>query len=69
MKHTVTVVEAASLLNIGASTAYDAIKRGDFPCPVIRVGNRYLVPVRPLCSLLDISPDEITSSVVEEASA
>ncbi len=42
-KLTLTVPEAAALLGIGKSLAYEAIQRGEIPC--IRVGHRLLVPV------------------------
>jgi len=35
---TLTVKQAAGLLRMGVSTAYDAINRGDFPLRVIRYG-------------------------------
>ena len=38
--------------------SYDAVKRGEFPVPVIRVGRRMIVPVRPILELLRIgAPD------------
>jgi hypothetical protein len=36
--------------------SYDAVKRGEFPVPVIRVGRRMVVPVAPILALLQITP-------------
>jgi len=41
-RQTVTVEEAAQILGIGRSSAYEAVRRGDLP--VIRIGRRYVVP-------------------------
>ncbi len=45
------VATAASILGIGRSTAYELIRRGEFPVPVRRVGTRLRVPVAPLVAL------------------
>jgi len=37
-----TIEEAAELLKIGRSGAYEAARRGDIP--VLRIGRRWLVP-------------------------
>jgi hypothetical protein len=42
--------------------SYRAVKRGDFPVPVIKVGRRLIVPVAPILELL-----RITSPGDEEA--
>ncbi|MBC6769301.1 MULTISPECIES: helix-turn-helix transcriptional regulator [Corynebacterium] len=49
-----TVREAARALRIGESTAYAAIRDGDFPVPIIRIGGRYAVPAKPLLDLLGL---------------
>ena len=41
-RQTVTVEEAAQVLGISRSTAYEAVRRGELP--VIRIGRRYVVP-------------------------
>jgi excisionase family DNA binding protein len=48
---TYTVEEAARLLGIGRTAAYDAVKRGDIP--TIRIGRRLLVPRYRLDAMLD----------------
>ena len=42
-RRTMTVEEAAKALGIGRNTAYEAIRRGEIP--VIRIGDRKLVPI------------------------
>lgn len=49
---TVTVTEAARLLGISKSHAYELIGRGQFPIPVLRLGARVVVPAAPLRRLL-----------------
>jgi hypothetical protein len=38
----------------GRDESYRAVKRGDFPVPVIRVGRRMIVPVQPILELLGL---------------
>ena len=47
----VSVPEAARLLGISRTHAYEMIARGELPC--IRLGRRILVPLRPLMRLLE----------------
>jgi excisionase family DNA binding protein len=47
---TFTVAEAAQLLGISRSAAYDCIRCGDLPA--VRMGRRLLVPVKALEDLL-----------------
>lgn len=49
-----TVEEAAKMLRIGRSNAYEAVKTGDIP--TIRVGRRILVPRARLMALLNAEP-------------
>lgn len=48
----VGIPTAAAALGIGTTLAYDLAKRDEFPCPVIRVSNRYRVPTSGLVELL-----------------
>ena len=45
---------AARALGICTQTAYRLIRRGVFPCPVVRVGGRFRVPTTPLLRVLGI---------------
>lgn len=42
--------------------AYDAVKRGDFPVPVVRVGRRLVVPVAPILELLRLGPPDTATA-------
>ncbi len=48
-----TIEEAAQMLGVGRSTAYDAARRGELP--VVRLGRRLLVPRARLNELLGIN--------------
>lgn len=45
---------AARALGICTQTAYRLVRRGTFPCPVLRVGGRFRVPTTPLMRALGI---------------
>lgn len=49
-KKALTVLEAAELLGIGRSSAYEAARTGQIP--TVRIGKRILVPVAALERLL-----------------
>jgi len=53
---TVDLVTAARALGCGRTLAYDLARRGQFPCPVLRLGNRHVVPTAGLLRLLGIPP-------------
>jgi len=44
---------AASLLGIGRTLAYELVRSGTWPTPIIRMGRLIKVPSRPLLDLLD----------------
>ena len=49
----VTIAEAAKLLGISRSFAYELVKRGELP--VVRLGRRQLVPKESLSQLMESS--------------
>ncbi len=53
-RRTLTVSEAAQLLGIGKSAAYEAAKRGEIPS--LRIGRRVVVPQEALEELLRRAP-------------
>jgi hypothetical protein len=57
------------MLGIGRSLAYQAVRSGQFPSPVIKVGARYLIPRAPLEALLlrGADPQAVWSQVREGA--
>lgn len=54
---TVTVDEAAKLLGIGRSTAYELVHTGDIPS--LRLGRRIVVPVAQIAAQLGLSYDAV----------
>jgi hypothetical protein len=49
----VDVVTAGRALGLGRTASYALARQGAFPCPVIRAGNRLLVPTAGLLAVLD----------------
>jgi len=55
----VTVDVAAEAMGITRSKAYDAIHRGTFPMPVLKISKRcWLVPTASLLKVLGLEDDE-----------
>lgn len=53
---TITVPEAAALIGVGRSAAYEAARRGQLPTR--RIGRKLLVPVPALLDWLSRTPEE-----------
>jgi hypothetical protein len=53
----VNLTTAARALGCGRSLAYDLARRDQFPCRIIRVGKRYLVPTADLLRTLGVAAD------------
>ncbi len=54
-----TVPQAGSILaGLSESQAYEAAKRGDLGVPILKVGRRLVVPVRPILELLGLAPTD-----------
>jgi excisionase family DNA binding protein len=51
---TVSVGTAARALGLGRSTAYELVRCGEFPCPVLWIGGSYRVPTAGLLRVLGI---------------
>lgn len=51
---TIGVHRAAAMLGIAPTSAYAAIRNGNFPSPVIQIGGRYVVPTKPFLALLGL---------------
>ncbi|MFK3615316.1 DNA-binding protein [Corynebacterium amycolatum] len=66
---TVSVQMASQLLGISASGGYAAVKNGNFPTQVIKIGGRYVIPTKPLLDLLGLDelPTEVTSTDTPQA--
>jgi len=53
----VDLVTAARALGIGRTVAYQLVREGAWPTPVLRIGNQIKVPSAPLLALLGLSAD------------
>ena len=51
---TTDIVTAGAVLGIGRTTAYRLARSGQFPVPVLKIGDRYLVPVAHLLRAVGI---------------
>jgi excisionase family DNA binding protein len=49
---TLDLIAAARLLGIGRTVAYELVREGRWPTPIIRVGRKIRVPSAPLRTLL-----------------
>ena len=56
------LVEAARLLGVGRSAAYETEKAGTFPVRTIRIGRRVRVPVADLRRVLGLDTESPVSS-------
>ncbi|MEV0830171.1 helix-turn-helix domain-containing protein [Nonomuraea rubra] len=52
------VVTAGRLLGMGRTKAYRLARSGQFPCLVLRIGGRYVVPIHEVRALLGYRDDE-----------
>jgi predicted DNA-binding transcriptional regulator AlpA len=50
------VPTAAAIFGISRSVAYDLVKAGAFPVPVLRFGTRYRIPVAAILAALHMPP-------------
>ena len=49
---TTDVETAAEILGIGRTKAYEMVREGNFPVPILRIGRRVLVPTPSILTLL-----------------
>ena len=57
----VDIPTAAEVLGLGRSCAYELVRTGDWPTPVLRFGKLIRVPTAPLLELLGVALPETTS--------
>ncbi len=64
----VDLLTAASVLGIGRTSAYELVRTGRWPTPVLRLGNRIRVPTAALRELLSLSTEspELQAHVAAE---
>lgn len=53
---TLDIVTAGQFFGLGMDASYAAVKRGDFPCPVLRIGGRWRVTRAALLAALGVEP-------------
>jgi predicted DNA-binding transcriptional regulator AlpA len=58
---TVNIETAAKIIGIGRTLAYELAKDGKFPCRVLQIGDRYIVPSAGLIQLLSVDGGESDS--------
>jgi len=51
----VNVETAAKALGCGRTLAYDLVRRGEFPCRVLRLGARWVVPTADLLRAIGVT--------------
>ncbi|WSX64916.1 hypothetical protein OG504_33200 [Streptomyces sp. NBC_00986] len=51
----IDLVTAARALGIGRTRAFELVRRGEFPVPILRVGSTWRVPTAPLLGMLGIT--------------
>lgn len=54
---TVDVETAGRAFGVGRTVAYRMVRDGEFPVPVLRVGNKYRVSTAELWRMLGVSPE------------
>ncbi len=52
---------AGSVLDMGLTKARELARTGQFPVPILKHGERYVVPVRPLLVLLGVASEGAAS--------
>jgi predicted DNA-binding transcriptional regulator AlpA len=61
---TINIETAATILGCGRSLAYDLARRGEFPCRVIRLGRRYVIPTADLLRVVGVSAHNTTEQAL-----
>ncbi len=58
------LVTAGAVLGIGRTTAYALARRGEFPVPVLKLGEKYVVPTAPLFELFGVDSGRVDAEAV-----
>ncbi|MFI7543793.1 helix-turn-helix domain-containing protein [Actinoplanes sp. NPDC049599] len=61
-----TVPVAASIFGLSRSVAYDLIRTGKFPVPVLRFGTRYRIPVPAVLAALHMPAEPPARGVADD---
>lgn len=59
----VNLVTAARALGVGRTVAYELVRTGAWPTPVLRLGHQIKIPTAPLLALLGLSPSREDETV------
>jgi len=57
----VDIPTAAEVLGVGRSSAYELVRAGDWPTPILRFGRLIRVPTAPLLALLGVELPVVNS--------
>ncbi len=63
----IDVCTAAAVLHVGRTAAYELIRTGRWPTPIVRVGHHIRIPTAPLLTLLGLSTGTPRSTTVPAA--
>lgn len=63
----IDVYTAAAVLHVGRTAAYELIRTGRWPTPIVRVGHHIRIPTAPLLTLLGLSTGTPRSTTVPAA--
>lgn len=67
-RNTLTITEAGHLIGLGRTGAYAAAAEGSIAgVSVIRVRRRMVVPLRPLASVLGMTPEQVEEALAERS--
>lgn len=61
---TLSVTEACEILGVSTKTAYEMIRRDEWPTPVLHLGRAIRIPTRPLLALVGAGIPESGLTVV-----
>lgn len=64
----VGLTTAGNALGVGRTRAHEMARAGEFPVPVLRLGNAYKVPTAPLLALLGITRDTTAGRAAPDTS-
>jgi hypothetical protein len=59
---TVNIETAAKIIGIGRTLAYELVKDGKFPCRVLHIQGRYIVPTAGLIRLLSAGEEPVAGN-------
>ena len=58
----VNLTTAADVLDIGMSSAYEMVRTGQWPTPVLRLRGAIRIPTAPLLALVGLTPAQVEAT-------